>query len=180
MSSVDSRVKKLEDRLRVHDRYIMVTLREWREHAKVCEGLSNGCEAQDYQYALNHMPDDFDGFSWFFPLGVPDRFREMACLFWDDYTEYLEESDNANYRWYNSEERQYQLVRRDWTKHESSWYFRKLNRYDNQGCNQVTGCIPECPYFPEKGRLSKEGKISYDDIRFNASDFKGKILEDHF
>jgi hypothetical protein len=154
-------------------------LKEWRERSRVSDGLSHGCEAQDYQYALGHMPDDFDGWLWLFPLGVPDAYREQHSRWAHDYIDYLTETNNANFQWWNSEERQFQLKRRNWMEHESSWSFRKLNRYDNQGCNQFTGCIPECPFFPEEGRLSKDGKISYDDIRFRASDFKGKILEDH-
>ncbi|MFL6424019.1 MAG: hypothetical protein ACJ71R_10560 [Nitrososphaeraceae archaeon] len=30
--------------------------------------------------------------------------------------------------------------------HESSWSQHGLNTYDGQGCNQFTGCIPECGY----------------------------------
>jgi hypothetical protein len=45
----------------------------------------------------------------------------------------------------------YEDTRGHWYFHESSWYARGLNKYDEQGCNQFTGCVPECVY--DDGRL---------------------------
>ncbi|HEY7083077.1 MAG TPA: hypothetical protein VH500_25570 [Nitrososphaeraceae archaeon] len=33
---------------------------------------------------------------------------------------------------------------------------RGLERYDGKGCNGFTGCIPECRYYPDKGRIEDE------------------------
>jgi hypothetical protein len=33
---------------------------------------------------------------------------------------------------------------------------RHNNGYDGYGCNQFTGCIPECRYYPEEGRIEDE------------------------
>jgi hypothetical protein len=36
---------------------------------------------------------------------------------------------------------------------------RGLKRYDGEGCNGFTGCIPECRYYPEIGRIEDEEVI---------------------
>ena len=33
---------------------------------------------------------------------------------------------------------------------------RGLERYDGEGCNGFTGCVPECRYYPDKGRIEDE------------------------
>jgi hypothetical protein len=53
-------------------------------------------------------------------------------------------------------EERYQLTKANWMSHESSWYKRDLNRHDGQGCNQFTGCIPECRFYPEYGMIEDE------------------------
>jgi hypothetical protein len=53
-------------------------------------------------------------------------------------------------------EERYQLLKKNWMSHESSWFRRGLNRYDEQGCNQFTGCISECRYYPEYGMIEDE------------------------
>jgi hypothetical protein len=50
----------------------------------------------------------------------------------------------------------YQIWKKNWSSHESSWSRHGLNRYDGHGCNQFTGCIPECRYYPEEGRIDDE------------------------
>ena len=59
-----------------------------------------------------------------------------------------------------SEER-YQRKKAHWYWHESSWTWRRLDAtgYDGQGCNQFTGCIPECRFYPEYGRIEDEQVI---------------------
>jgi len=49
----------------------------------------------------------------------------------------------------------YQGYKKHWYFHKSSWYMRGLNPYDGQGCNQFTGCIPECKFYAE-GNLSDD------------------------
>ncbi len=46
--------------------------------------------------------------------------------------------------------------REHWYFHKSSWYMRGLNAYDGHGCNQFTGCIPECKFYAAEGKLSEE------------------------
>ena len=45
----------------------------------------------------------------------------------------------------------YQQVKKIWDFHKSSWYRRGVNGYDGYGCNQYTGCIPECKFYPSEG-----------------------------
>jgi hypothetical protein len=49
----------------------------------------------------------------------------------------------------------YEEHREMWYFHDSSWNMRGLNKYDGQGCNQFTGCIPECVYTKEGFDLSE-------------------------
>jgi len=58
-------------------------------------------------------------------------------------------------------EERYQHKKEHWYWHQSSWYSRGLDAtgYDGQGCNQFTGCIPECRFHPEYGRIEDEELI---------------------
>jgi hypothetical protein len=60
-------------------------------------------------------------------------------------------------------EQRYQFDKREWFFHESSWCMRGLehNGYDGQGCNQFTGCIPECRFYPEYGRIEDQEVIEH-------------------
>lgn len=68
---------------------------------------------------------------------------------------HLEISQNSNCK--GSPEAKYQDYKQQWYFHPSSWYKRKNGEgsYDGKGCNQFTGCIPECKFYPEKGRLEE-------------------------
>jgi hypothetical protein len=53
-----------------------------------------------------------------------------------------------------SPEERYQHGKYHWHSHPSSWYVRvPHNGYDGQGCNQFTGCVPECRFYPETGKI---------------------------
>lgn len=54
------------------------------------------------------------------------------------------------------EEELYQAFKKEWYFHDSSWYMRNANGYDGYGCNQFTGCIPECRYYPGEGRMEED------------------------
>ena len=56
-----------------------------------------------------------------------------------------------------SPEAKYHELKQQWYFHPSSWYKRKKGEggYDGKGCNQFTGCIPECKFYLEKGKLSE-------------------------
>jgi hypothetical protein len=57
-----------------------------------------------------------------------------------------------------SPEGRYQMMKEAWYFHKSSWYMRESNGYDGYGCNQF-GCIPECRYYPQKGRMEENEKV---------------------
>ena len=40
-----------------------------------------------------------------------------------------------------------------------AWRGLDATGYDGQGCNQFTGCIPECRFYPEYGRIEDEQVI---------------------
>jgi hypothetical protein len=58
-------------------------------------------------------------------------------------------------------EQRYQDKKEDWFFHESSWYSRGLDAtgYDGQGCNQFTGCVPECMFYLPYGRIEDDKVI---------------------
>jgi hypothetical protein len=58
-------------------------------------------------------------------------------------------------------EQRYQREKAHWYWHESSWTWRGLDAtgYDGEGCNQFTGCIPECRYYPKYGRIEDDEVI---------------------
>ena len=37
---------------------------------------------------------------------------------------------------------------------------RGLNAYDGQGCNQFTGCVQECRFYADQGRMEDEEVIA--------------------
>ena len=95
---------------------------------------------------------------------------------WDEITD--EELDYYKEKWLRvSPEERYIKLKNDWYCHESSWYARKVNGYDNMGCNQFSGCVPECRYFQEQGRIEdkevenwyKEYKEKIGDLRVGIS-----------
>jgi hypothetical protein len=55
-----------------------------------------------------------------------------------------------------SPEQRYQIKKHHWYFHESSYSMRGLEACDGQGCNGFTGCIPECRFYPEYGRIEDE------------------------
>jgi hypothetical protein len=50
-----------------------------------------------------------------------------------------------------------------------------LNKYDEQGCNQFTGCIPECVYADGRLDLSELERIKNE---IKHADVKGTEAED--
>jgi hypothetical protein len=57
-------------------------------------------------------------------------------------------------------EQRYRHKKKTWYFHTSSWYMRKPDGYDGKGCNQFTGCIPECRYYPKDGRIDDKEVLS--------------------
>ena len=58
-------------------------------------------------------------------------------------------------------EQRYQHKKEHWDFYDSSWSMRRLNRYDGQGCNQFSGCVPHCRYYPEEGRIEDEEVLGW-------------------
>lgn len=54
-----------------------------------------------------------------------------------------------------SAEERYQMFKENWFFHDSSWYMRGLEAYDGHGCNQFTGCVPQCRCYPQEGRIQQ-------------------------
>ncbi|MFB5600481.1 MAG: hypothetical protein ACE5SW_09675 [Nitrososphaeraceae archaeon] len=63
--------------------------------------------------------------------------------------------ENNTTKNYISAEAKYQQYKEQWYFHKSSWYRRTSGEgyYDGKGCNQFTGCVPECKFFKRFGRL---------------------------
>jgi hypothetical protein len=47
----------------------------------------------------------------------------------------------------------------------SSWWVRKLKAYDGQGCNEITGCVPECRFYAPTGRVEDSEVIKQHEER---------------
>jgi hypothetical protein len=65
-------------------------------------------------------------------------------------------------------EQRYQKMKEHPDYHESSWFKRGLEAYDGQGCRSFYGCIPECRYFPDTGRIEDSELIK---------EYEAEILE---
>jgi hypothetical protein len=120
----------------------------------------------------NHIKDD----DYYLAIGSePPRFayyRHVRAEKWkalghnpligEDYDHSIiqEELDFALKRklWPSPEQR-YQHEK-SWLFHESSWYVRGLDGYDGQGCNQFTGCVEECRFYADQGRIEDEEVIA--------------------
>jgi hypothetical protein len=66
-------------------------------------------------------------------------------------------------------EQRYKDKKEHWYFHQSSWYMRGANGYDGYGCNQFSGCISDCRYYPEEGRIEDEEVISWYENTRNSS-----------
>jgi hypothetical protein len=56
-------------------------------------------------------------------------------------------------------EQRFQMQKMSPLDHESSFLIRGLDRYDGQGCNQFSGCVPE--YRPDTGRIETLEVLNY-------------------
>jgi hypothetical protein len=58
--------------------------------------------------------------------------------------------------------------------HDSNWTMRGVNADDGYGCSVDRGCIPECRYHPETGR------VEHEEILMKLKEYyKDKILSYH-
>jgi|SRR5215216_1455386 len=75
--------------------------------------------------------------------------------------EAIEEKEiDYNKKW--TPEEWYQQLKKRWYFHGSSWYMRRATlkrelsaEEMKTGCNGVSGCISECPFFPPEGRIGE-------------------------
>lgn len=100
-----------------------------------------------------------------FGLDVPEAYLEKANQWYCEYRELHEHILTSKYGLdtYKKimEEANYQRMKEAWDFHDSSWYMRGTNGYDDKGSNDYTGCIPECEYlkpclYPQLLPLLKE------------------------
>ena len=56
-----------------------------------------------------------------------------------------------------SSEARYQEYKSQWYFHQTSWYRRNKGKggYDGRGCNQFSGCVPECKFYQRFGSLDQ-------------------------
>lgn len=131
------------------------------------DGRSNG--------NANHKRHDYDDHDYYLDREMePPRFANYRLArakhtlggtktyqdVWDSITQ-----DEHDYylkaRLRVSPEQRYQRIRKEPWFHDGSWYMRdQSKRYDGHGCNQFTGCVPECRYYPEYGRIEDEEVIA--------------------
>jgi hypothetical protein len=63
----------------------------------------------------------------------------------------------------------YQNKKKRWLWHESSWWMRRfttippLTEYDGQGCNDITGCVPDCRFYEPTGRIEDDELIKQEE-----------------
>ena len=53
----------------------------------------------------------------------------------------------------------YQRMKQNPSYHQSGWVTRGLDTYDGWGCNNITGCIASCRFYPDKGRIEDDGIV---------------------
>jgi hypothetical protein len=61
--------------------------------------------------------------------------------------------------------------------HSSSWCKRGMKAYDGWGCNQYTGCILSCRYYPDKGRIEDEEIIAEYEAEIAKRRKEGTLIE---
>jgi hypothetical protein len=58
--------------------------------------------------------------------------------------------------------RMYNKIREHPTSHPSSWSHRGIKTgYDGKGCNQYTGCVPECSFYPPMQGVGQKEEMEY-------------------
>lgn len=141
----------------------IIPLSEWKKIADHVEYASHGRDRLQIDEALQYFPDTYD--DYLFVFDVPEAYLEKANQWYCDYRELHEHILISKYGLdtYRKmiEEADYQDMKKQIYFHDSSWYMRGTNGYDGKGCNDYTGCTPECKYFkpslyPELLPLLKE------------------------
>jgi hypothetical protein len=141
----------------------IISSSEWKKIANHTQHCSFGSSQLRIDEALQYFPNEYnDGL---FLFDVSEGYEDKANQWYCDYRELHEHILIAKYGLdtYQKmiEEVDYQENKKQWYFHDSSWYMRRANGYDGKGCNDYTGCLPECEYFkpslyPELLPLLKE------------------------
>ena len=110
--------------------------------------------------SLNYFPNDIISVVFNPHYSCPEA-PELHKEWVADYRELLIRKGYREYRDFDrtcfyrqTPEERYQEMKKLWDMHKSSWYRRGVNGYDGKGCNQYTGCIPECKFYAAEGRLN--------------------------
>ena len=121
---------------------------------------NNHIKDDDYYLAIGSEPSRFAYYRYLRIQKCDDEYRRQTCeAAYDAITQ--DELDFALKRKLREHpEERYQREKEHWYWHESSWSWRGLDAtgYDGQGCNQFTGCVPECRYYAEYGRIEDESE----------------------
>lgn len=127
----------------------IIPLSEWKKIADYSEYASHGLDRLRMDRALQYFPDQYN--EYLFVFDVPEAYLEKANQWYSDYRELHEHILISKYGLdtYKKmiEEAYYHDMKKTWYFHDSSWYMRGANGYDDKGCNDYTGCVPECDYF---------------------------------
>jgi hypothetical protein len=86
------------------------------------------------------------------------RKKTLECVYDSITQDELDYYFRANLR--VSPEERYQNEKKEPWFHESSYGMRGLEAYDGCGCHHFTGCVPECRYYPEYGRIEDDEVIT--------------------
>jgi hypothetical protein len=148
LGEMDARVKEIESRPEVRE-----SLKIKMEYPKdAWQELVNIWDKKEFRpEALEYFPDDLIPAAlspcWSCPGAKADEFDAWVS----DYKELLKLKGIDPEQ--DAKERYQDFKHENWFFHRSSWSWRGVNGYDGKGCNQYTGCIPECKFYPSEGKL---------------------------
>ena len=137
----------------------------WRDNDKACPRFS---EHKDLVAKLNSFPEPF----------------LLECVRYKTQTEDID-------RWLKlTPEERYQRKKKNNIWHDTGVYMLYGNSYatsDKPGCAQDTGCIPECKYFEDSGRIEDDevlewyhkeiGNRIYEQLKHENSVFIQEFIE---
>lgn len=74
-------------------------------------------------------------------------------------------------------EERYRARKEHWYFHPSSYWARGLEAYDGKGCDWTTGCVPECPFYLDTGRIEDEEVIDRFEKAIEKHRREGTLIE---
>jgi hypothetical protein len=114
----------------------------------------------DYYISIGSEPPRFAYYRHYRIENSKDEWRKIALMAAYDSIIQDELDYNLRAKLRVSPEERYQSMKKEPWFHDSSYRMRWLDAYDGSGCNQFTGCVPECCYYPEYGRIEDDEVIT--------------------